>query len=61
VLYGLEGIKADSAGLNVRYMKKTETSAQCPEYTSKSKTTKCAACKTRCFLYEEKFKVNSQA
>jgi len=58
-LRGLEGIKADSAGLNVRYMTKTETPAHCAEYscTSESKTTKCRAGKTRCFVYEEKFKL----
>jgi len=61
VLCGLEGIKADSSGLDVRYMMKTETSAQCPEYMSKSKTTKCRAYKARCFLYEEELKVDSQA
>jgi hypothetical protein len=47
--------KADSAGLNIRYTMKTETPAQYAEFTSKNKSTKCRASKTRCFLYEEKF------
>ena len=59
VLCGLEGIKADSAGLNVRCMMKTETCAQNTRHRAKPQSVELG--KTCRFLCEEKFNVNSQS